>query len=45
MTTGTPGIVPPMTPPDSNSSRWQYQIDGAVGCGSLAAALILSQIA
>ena len=35
---GIPGIVPPMMPPLSNSSRARYQIDGAVRprCGSLA---------
>ena len=37
-TRGTPGIVPPITPPDCNSSRARYQIVGAVRsrCGSLA---------
>ena len=37
-TTGIPGIVPPITPPDSSSSRARYQIAGAVNpkCGSLA---------
>ena len=37
-TTGIPGMVPPITPPDFSSSRARYQIVGAVKprCGSLA---------
>ncbi len=38
MIAGTPGIVPPITPPELSCIRARYQIDGAVKprCGSFA---------
>ena len=37
-TAGTPGMVPPITPPEASSIRARYHSDGAVSatCGSFA---------